>query len=187
MDNSKLHNDIESYVELEVNRKLKLRLEDLSLTLIKQFPDEYKYIKELVKKYSYPVRTMLRLNIERKKRMKRELLQKHRCQARTGNNTQCRRPSGTLGQYCLSHQHTLPHGNINDPYIICDKCTGKRGRKKKNIGEFETSDLNSILYVQSLGITIEGISYLLDENHILYKYGDNVIVGYIENDIVIWT
>lgn len=178
---------MEKYAEAEVNRKLRLRLRELELSLIRQYPADAGLIKNIVTKYTYPVRSTLRLDIEKKTRKKRELLPEERCEARTGNNTQCRRPKGDNSQYCLSHQHTLPHGNINEPQSLTERMVGKRGRKKKNNNEFKTEDLDPNLYIQAVLVEIGDTPYLVDENRIIYQFGENIIVGYInEESDVCW-
>jgi len=183
MDNTQLHIQMENYTEAEVNRKLKLRLRELELALMRLYPADAGIITDIVTKYSYPVTSTLRLDIEKKTRKKRELPIEMRCEARTGNNTQCRRPKGSGNIYCLSHQHTLPHGNINKTQPLTERITGKRGRKKKNKEVFKTEDLDKTKYIQAVLVEIGDTPYLVDENHIIYKYGgDNIIVGHINGD-----
>lgn len=182
MDSTSLHSQIEKHLEEEVNRKFRLRLKELESSLIDKYPSDKDAVKTVIAKYSYPIKSTLRLDTEKKTRKKRDLPEETRCEARTGNNTQCRRPKSDGNIYCLSHQHTLPHGNINETQTVSLPAVNKRGRKKKNKCDFRTEDLDQNLYIQAVLLKLDDAIYLVDENHVIYKYGDNVIVGYINKE-----
>lgn len=193
MYDTEVHNQMEKYVDQEVNSKLQTRLKDLSATLINKFPEHEEIIKSVILKHSYPVRSTLRLDIEKKKRKKREISREDQCMARTGLQLQCRRPKVSYAKggddyHCLSHMHSLPYGDI-DQDMPNTAVVRKRGRKGKNSKEYTTDDLDPKLYVQAVQVTIEGTTYLLDENEILYGLKDCLIVGYVDakTDEVIWT
>jgi hypothetical protein len=181
MENTSIYNELEKYIEYEINRKLMIRLMDIQETIIGNYPEFEKQIKDVFQKYSYHSNILLRLIQEKKTRKKKLVPQEKRCMARTGNNTQCRRPKQNESQYCLSHQHSLPHGNINETPVKIKKI------KSRSKGQYDIESLDEKLYVPGVLINIDNTYYIVDENKVIYKHGENIIVGYIdEDDNVIW-
>lgn len=183
---------MERHVEDEINRKLKIRLNELESILCENNPSHVELIKATILKHGYPLKCVLRLDMEKRKRIKKEIDNDIRCMARTGAGSQCRRPiilndAESDSKHCLSHVHSLPYGNIDEemPVPIITKKRGKRGKSK----QFDTKDLNQDLYVQSVLVHIEDVPYLIDEHDVLYSFkNENEIIGYVksDNDEVIW-
>lgn len=191
MDGTHIHQDIENYIEEELNRKLKTRLIELKTVLQLDYPEYKDEISNIITEHSYPIRATLRLDLEKKTRKKKIISEDNKCVARTGKGNQCQRPRLpddnylSDGKHCRSHIHGLKHGDITDDHE--HKMLKKRGRRGKHNKEFLTTDLDPNLYIQAVCINIEDVPYLIDENGVIYNMSlDMVVVGYLDNDIVKW-
>jgi hypothetical protein len=174
-----LKESIELYIEHNVNTLLRLKLQELQDRLILAYPEKRDLVAAVVNDHSYPVGVIIRLDREIKDRGRKEINDTIRCQARTGVGSQCRRPMAADTVYCMSHKQKLPHGSIHDK--LPPKVHNKRGRKKCK-GVFKTEDLDPSLYRRAALIEIDSTPYLVDENLIIYKFNENIIVGYINGD-----
>lgn len=184
MINTGVKENIESHLESQVNRGLRSRLAGLRDELLRLYPEKQDIITSVITSHSYPVKIALRFDYEKKDRTRKNISDEVRCQARTGSGSQCRRPMAAEAVFCMSHKQKLPHGSIHDK--LPPKIQTKRGRKKCK-GIFKTEDLDPSLYRQAALIEIDNTPYLVDENHIIYKFGENIIVGHINADSeVLW-
>lgn len=204
---SEIYNIFDKFIEAETNKKLQLRLDELLHSLKnEQTSDNIKIILECVDKQRYPIQTILRLTNEKKKRSKKDIDPEKRCMARTGLNTQCRRPRLNLNlnldldldldlnldlnlentRYCQSHTYSLPYNDIEKESKLEEKIVKKRGRRGKN-KELHTENLDTSKYIPSVVMDIDGTSYLVDQNDVIYNFNtNNEIVGYIKEEQVHW-
>ena len=187
--NATFYNIFDTFIESETNKKLQLRLDELLNSLCsKQDPDIIKVIIETVNRQRYPIQTILRLSNEKKKRCKKEIDPDKRCMARTGLNTQCRRPRLEIdhARYCQSHTYSLPYNDIEQEAKMSEKIVKKRGRRGKS-KELNTESLDMEKYIPSVSMDIDGTTYLVDQNDVIYNFNtNNEIVGYIRDEQVHW-
>lgn len=178
--------DIKSVLDREINKQLNAKLDKLCEKLKSQLAEEHhSYVDSVVNEQRYPVHVVIRLNLSKKQRAKKELSQDIRCQARIGLGTQCSR-SRTDGVYCKSHNASLPYGNISSVNPNA-RITKKRGRRGKAAKECSLESLNMDMYVQAILIKIGEESYFLDQYNVLYSLDvNNEIIGYVEDDEVHW-
>jgi hypothetical protein len=186
MNGTSMYTVYDKYIELEINRKLNQRLDELLESLLELHPDQDELIKEVIAKQRYPVQSVLRMDQEKKKRRKKQLDPVHRCMARTGLDTQCRRPRMEGTRYCQSHTYSLPYNDIEQKVDSVPKVAKKRGRRGKG-KQFMTEDLDQDKYVQAVVVQIGDESYLVDQNDVVYNFNhNNEIVGYIKDEQVHW-
>lgn len=102
------------------------------------------------------------LNIKFKKK-KNHISQDERCQGRKMDGTQCSRRCKEGTELCGSHLKNLTYGKINDGQIFSVKEKGKRGRKKKNVGNSNSN------YIETWIDKDLGKCYLVDKNNLVYK------------------
>lgn len=167
MNNSVIRALLETYVNERFNQVLKEKLNELK----QHFPSH------VVDRFSHPTTCSLIIS-NVKKRTKQN--SQNRCHARTGKNKRCSRPikSENSTMYCLSHCTTLPYGNIHQSYEFDGK--KKRGRKKtKHVVAYSPED--SYLYVNSVQTDINGVTYYVDENRVIFDKNLN-LVGYVDKD-----
>ena len=184
-----IFNCFDSYVDYLTNKKLQIRLDELRQCLIANQDIEIsKIIIEVILKHSYPVQTLLRLNHEKKKRKKKDIDPEKQCMARTGLDIQCRRPKlqGENSRYCQSHTYSLPYNDIEVAPGVSTKIVKKRGRRGK-AKQIDMENLNEDKYIPAVVHDINGTSYLIDKNDVIYKFNsNNEIVGYIKDEQVHW-
>jgi hypothetical protein len=186
MNVASIYNVYDKYIELEINRKLNQRLDELQASLLELYPDHFKTINDAVAKQRYPVQSVLRTDHEKKKRRKKQLDPTSRCMARTGLDTQCRRPRVPSTRYCQSHTYSLPYNDIEEKTEHVHKVVKKRGRRGKG-KQFVTEELDQAKYVQSVVVQIGEESYLVDQHDIVYNFNhNNEIVGHIKDEQVHW-
>jgi hypothetical protein len=188
MNGTSVYTMFDGYIEAEINKKLNLRLDELQDTLISAYPMYSEQIIAALKKQRYPVQSVLRLDAEKKKRRKKQLNPESRCMARTGLDTQCRRPRVGETRYCQSHSYSLPYDDFELKLDLATtkKITKKRGRRGKG-KQHVLENLDQSKYVQAVVLNIGDTAYLVDENDVIYNFNqNNEIVGYIKNEEVHW-
>jgi hypothetical protein len=187
MNGTTIYNLLDGYIEAEVNRKLNLRLDELLDTLVETYPEYRTIITETVKQQRYPVQSVLRLDTEKKRRRKKNIDPACRCMARTGLDTQCLRPRVPQTRYCQSHSYSLPYDDIEAKVKVdTQKIVKKRGRRGKG-KQFILESLDQTKYVQSVVVQLGDVSYLVDENDVIYNFNqNNEIVGYIKDEQAHW-
>ena len=186
MNGTSIYALCDKYIEVEINRKLNQRLDELQESLLDLYPDKEDIIKAIIIKQRYPVQSVLRMDHEKKKRRKKQLDPINRCMARTGLDTQCRRPRVEGTRYCQSHTYSLPYNDIEEKTEVVQRVVKKRGRRGKG-KQFVTEDLDQEKYVQAVVVQIGEESYLVDQNDIVYNFNhNNEIVGYIKDEQVHW-
>ena len=181
-------NSFDSVLNDAINQKLHKKLDKLEQTIIdKCSPEHHSYIKELISEHRYKIRSTLKISMVRKTRCKKDISPHTRCMARIGLGTQCSRSKMENSEFCKSHFISLPYGRIDSPEIIDQKVTKKRGRRSKVDKGFTIEDLDMNKYIQAIVININGDTYLLDQNNILFKHNNlNEIVGFLNEDKVEW-
>jgi hypothetical protein len=173
---------LERYIDEEIDVQLKRTLSVLRDKLHKLHPQHVDLIDKIVEENSYPIRSTLSLTCERKTRKKNVIPDKDRCHARTGNGQQCRRPMLETSDYCMSHNTSLPYGDISQPER--DPQIGRKRGRRTRLGDYTTEDLiDSEKYVQAVCTKLNGEYYLVDEHDLVYAFNTNCeIVGHLQSD-----
>ena len=186
MNGTCIYSLFDKHIEIEINRKLNQRLDELQESLIELYPDQAAIIKQIVHKQRYQVQSVLRMDHEKKSRRRKQLDPTSRCMARTGLDTQCRRPRVECTRYCQSHTYSLPYNDIEEQMEPVQKVFKKRGRRGKN-KQFATEDLDQGKYVQAVVVQIGEEYYLVDQHDVVYNFNhNNEIAGYIKDEQVHW-
>jgi hypothetical protein len=187
MNGTPIYSAFDVYIEAEINRKLTQRLEEFLKYLTETYPDFKDVINETIKKHMYPVQSVLRMDHEKQKRRKKQIDSESRCMARTGLDTQCRRPKLNGTRYCQSHSYSLPYNDIEHKAEVTIKVVKKRGRRGK-CKHFDTAQLlENDRYIPAVIMEIGDGTYLVDQNDVVYNCNtNNEIVGYIKDEKVHW-
>jgi hypothetical protein len=164
MNGTSVYALLDRYIESETNRKVNIQLDELIETLIANgIPS--KIVHEAVKSQRYPVQSVLRLETEKKKRRKKNQQQ---------NQNQQNQNQQNQNQSC---------GEDDSQKQIQPKKRGRRGKGK----QINIENLDQAKYVQAILMKIGDISYLVDENDIVYNFNqNNEIVGYIKEEQIYW-
>lgn len=194
MNQTKIFATFNQILHDAVNRKLSRKFSKAMDIIEKHITDPILLdkIRSLFDEQRYEVRTVLKLNVVRKTRTKREIDPDIRCMARIGLGTQCSRSRIDRSDYCKSHQVSLPYGRADSPESLEKKIAKRRGRRSKNDKDYNIKDLDMDKYVQAILIKVEHKngckSYLLDQNDVLYQFNsNNEIAGYlVNNDHIEW-
>lgn len=188
MNQTTIFSQLDTILKDTINIKLKKKLDKLKGLLLEDLDSEYHEVAlEILDLHSYDTRTILKLNATRKTRTKREIDPSTRCMARIGLGYQCSRSVTDNSVFCKSHYLSRPYGRIDAPEPPEKKMAKRRGRRSKNDKEYTIDEIDMTRYVQAIMLNINGESYLMDQNNVLYQFNsNNEIVGHVTDDKVEW-
>ena len=135
----------------------------------------------LIKKDTATVKTV---------RSRKQINSKVRCMGRTGKGEQCMRARRTGVEFCKTHQHSIPHGRIDEPAPIKPK-KSRRGRKKKDKKVWTYDELFHNDYVETslAKMEVDGAvrDVLVDNNRFIYdKETLDIIARQGNDDEIYW-
>jgi hypothetical protein len=169
------------------NSKLQKKLNKLQDILLEILPEYHDIALEVINRHRYEARTTLKINATKRSRVKRDIEPSTKCMARIGLGTQCSRSRSVDSDFCKSHDVSRPYGRIDMSEPPGKKMAKRRGRRGKAGKEYTVEDLDLDSYVQAILININGESYLMDQNNILYQFNsNNEIVGRVIDGKVEW-
>lgn len=116
----------------------------------------------LIKKDNHAVKTA---------RSRKQIDSAIRCMGRTGKGTQCMRARRDATEFCKTHQHSLPHGRIDEEAPIKPK-RSRRGRKRKDKKVWTYDELFHDDYIETspAKMEVDGQvrNVLVDKNKFIY-------------------
>lgn len=186
MNRTKVFSYLDGILKDTINIKLQKKLDKLQEEILKNLPDnQHDIALEIINRYRYEARTVLKINAAKRSR-KRVIESSTKCMARIGLGTQCSRSRADNSEFCKSHLVSRHYGRI-DTTEPPGKMAKRRGRRGKSGKEYTVEDLDLDSYVQAILININGESYLMDQNNILYQFNsNNEIVGKVTDGKVEW-
>jgi hypothetical protein len=110
----------------------------------------------------------------------------NRCQARTSNGTQCTRAhNNSITKLCGSHMRANPHGQYGGSNPTEEAKLEKRLQNShKTVKNLKGIDISE--YIKTTEIELDGKTYLLDDNGILYDLTNFNILAHIQDYKVYW-
>ena len=188
MNKTNFFNYLDNTLKDAINSKLQKKLSKLQDTILENLPTEYHQVAlEVIDRHRYEARTVLKINAAKRSRSKRDIEPSTKCMARIGLGAQCSRSRANGSDYCKSHEASRPYGRIDMSEPPGKKMAKRRGRRSKAGKEYTVEDLDLDSYVQAILIDINGESYLMDQNNILYQFNsNNEIVGRVVDGKVEW-